>query len=60
MAIGEEKGKAIGEAMSKETLHKAISVLIRTTSLTDKQMAEELGAKESLVKSIRIELKKKN
>jgi hypothetical protein len=60
MAIGEEKGKAIGEAMSKETLHKAISVLIRTTSLTDKQIAEELGAEESLVKSIRIELKKKN
>jgi flagellar biosynthesis/type III secretory pathway protein FliH len=60
MAIGEEKGKALGEAMSKETLHKAISVLIRTTSLTDKQIAEELGAEESLVKSIRIELKKKN
>ena len=57
IAIGEEKGMAIGEAKSKETMHKTISVLVRTTSLTDAQIAEELDTDESLVKSIRQEVK---
>ena len=53
IAIGEQKGIAIGEAMSKEILNRAITVLLRTTSLTDIQIAKELETEESSVKAIR-------
>ena len=50
---GEQKGIAIGEAMSKEILNKAIAVLLRTTSLTDDQIAKELDTEVAFVKAIR-------
>ena len=53
---GEQKGIAIGEAMSKEILNKAIAVLLRTTSLTDGQIAKELETDEAFVKTIREEM----
>ena len=56
IAIGEQKGIAIGEAMSKEILNKAIAVLLRTTSLTDGQIAKELETDEAFVKTIREEM----
>ena len=56
IAIGEQKGIAIGEAMSKEILNKAIAVLLRTTSLTDSQIAKELETDEAFVKTIREEM----
>lgn len=55
IAIGEQKGIAIGEAMSKEILSKAIAVLLRTTSLTDAQIAKELETDVAFVKAIRDE-----
>ena len=56
IAIGEQKGIAIGEAMSKEILNRAITVLLRTTSLTDVQIAKELETEEFFVKAIREEM----
>jgi hypothetical protein len=55
--IGEQKGIAIGEARAKEILHKAIVTVIRTTSLSDAEIAEELETNVDLVASIRQEVK---
>jgi Putative transposase, YhgA-like len=52
--IGEQKGIAIGEARSKEILRKAIIALIRTSSLTNAEIAEELETDETLIATIRL------
>ena len=54
--IGEQKGMAIGEARAKEILRKAIIAFIRTTSLSDVDIAEELETDENLVSTIRQEV----
>ena len=54
--IGEQRGIAIGEARTKEILHKAIHAFIRTTSLTDAEIAKELDTDETLVSTIRKEV----
>ena len=54
--IGEQKGMAIGEARAKEILRKAIIAFIRTTSLSDADIAEELETDENLVSTIRQEV----
>ena len=55
--IGEQKGLAIGEARAKEILHKAIVAFIRTTLLTDSEIAEELETDVDLVATLRQEMK---
>jgi hypothetical protein len=55
--IGEQKGLAIGEARAKEILHKAIVAFIRTTLLTDSEIAEELETDVDLVATLRQEVK---
>jgi Putative transposase, YhgA-like len=53
----EKRGIAIGKADIEHKIHKAIKFFIRTTRLTDAQIASEMEVDENLVKSIRQELK---
>jgi hypothetical protein len=52
---GREEGIAIGEAKAAELMRKSIQLLVRTTQMTDKEIASELGITEDFVKKLRQE-----